>query len=240
MAIRLEDIIPSLLEQGVNTDENVVIGGNLTVSGTTSIAAITQTNLTATGNTVLGDAVTDTTTIKGATTIQTTSASGFTVGAAASGATPAFAVDASTASQVTGLTVVGAATGGTVAVNVTQASGNANLSVDAKGSGTITLNGTGTGNIVAGRALTGVSTSMTGGDTLKSATAVPATAGAVAAGAPITYYSTNLTIEVTSDVPTHTRAKGSICINTGGSSGSTRMYINTDGGTTWTSFTTAA
>lgn len=35
-------------------------------------------------------------------------------------------------------------------------------------------------------------------------------------------------------------AKGSLYINTTGSSTSTRMYINTDGSTTWTNFTTAA
>lgn len=73
-----------------------------------------------------------------------------------------------------------------------------------------------------------------------SGTAVPATAGAVAAGAPITMYSGAIVIEVTSDTPTHTRAKGSICINTGGSSTSTRMYVNTDGAGTWASFTTSA
>lgn len=37
-----------------------------------------------------------------------------------------------------------------------------------------------------------------------------------------------------------TAAKGSLYVNTTGSSASTRMYVNTDGGTTWTSFTTAA
>lgn len=82
--------------------------------------------------------------------------------------------------------------------------------------------------------------SATGAATLKSATAVPATAGAVAAGAAAVLYSTSITVEVTSDVPTHTRPKGSICINTGGSSTSTRMYVNTDGAGTWASFTTSA
>lgn len=89
-------------------------------------------------------------------------------------------------------------------------------------------------------AISGTSVSVTGASTLKSGTAVPATAGAVAAGAPIILYSTSITVEVTSDVPTHTRPKGSICINTGGSSTSTRMYVNTDGAGTWASFTTSA
>jgi len=89
-------------------------------------------------------------------------------------------------------------------------------------------------NVTAAGLLTSASNSV-----WKGGTAVPATAGAVAAGAPITLYSGGITIEVTSDAPTHTRPKGSLCINTGGGSGSTRMYINTDGAGTWTNFTTA-
>ena len=40
--------------------------------------------------------------------------------------------------------------------------------------------------------------------------------------------------------PSFTANKGSIYVNLTGSSSSTRMYVNTDGATTWTSFTTAA
>jgi hypothetical protein len=40
--------------------------------------------------------------------------------------------------------------------------------------------------------------------------------------------------------PTHAAPKGSLYINTTGSSTSTRMYVNTDGSTTWTNFTSAA
>lgn len=39
--------------------------------------------------------------------------------------------------------------------------------------------------------------------------------------------------------PTFAASKGTIYVRLDGSSSSTRMYINTDGGTTWTSFTTA-
>ncbi len=76
--------------------------------------------------------------------------------------------------------------------------------------------------------------------TALSGTAVPATAGAVAAGAPFTGNSNGMTIEWTTDAPTHTRPKGSLCLNLGGSSTSTRAYINTDGAGTWTAITTAA
>lgn len=224
---------------GLYTALPVYIAGDLTVTGTTNIGGISLTDLTTTGNTTLGNAVTDTTAINGATTITSTSASALTVGA--NGATnPVLKIAASTASVATGLGVTGAAAAGGLALAVISSGTNENLTIDAKGSGTVSINATGTGNIVLGRAATGVSTSLTGGDTLKSATAVPATAGAVAAGAPITLYSSGITIEVTSDVPTHTRPKGSICINTGGSSTSTRMYVNTDGAGTWASFTTSA
>lgn len=40
--------------------------------------------------------------------------------------------------------------------------------------------------------------------------------------------------------PTLSAAKGSLYVNTTGSSTSTRMYVNTDGATTWASFTTSA
>lgn len=40
--------------------------------------------------------------------------------------------------------------------------------------------------------------------------------------------------------PTFSAKKGTVYINLTGSSGATRMYINTDGATTWTNFTSAA
>lgn len=43
-----------------------------------------------------------------------------------------------------------------------------------------------------------------------------------------------------SGVPSHTAQKGTLYVRTDGSSSSTRLYINTDAGTTWTNITTAA
>lgn len=40
--------------------------------------------------------------------------------------------------------------------------------------------------------------------------------------------------------PTYSAKKGTLYIRLDGSSVSTRMYVNTDGATTWTSFTSAA
>lgn len=109
-------------------------------------APVTTTDLTATGNTTLGNAVTDTTAINGATTITSTSASALTVGA--NGATnPVLKVNASTASVATGISVTGAAAAGGVAVAVTSSGVNESLLIDAKGSGAISLGTTSNGNI---------------------------------------------------------------------------------------------
>lgn len=49
-----------------------------------------------------------------------------------------------------------------------------------------------------------------------------------------------ITIEAGTGAPAHTAAKGSLYSRLDGSSTSTRLYVNTDGGTTWTNVTTAA
>lgn len=50
----------------------------------------------------------------------------------------------------------------------------------------------------------------------------------------------NFGIYFGSGLPTVSAAKGSIYLRSDGSSTSTRLYVNTDGGTTWTNVTTAA
>jgi len=232
---------------GITNLDSLTLGGDLIVLGTTSFSGgVTEVDLTTTGNTILGNAVTDTTTINGATTIVSTSASALTVGA--NGATnPVLKIDASTTSVATGLGITGAAAAGGVAIAAISSGTDESLTIDAKGTGTIGIGSVSTGavTITPATTITGLLTATAGITSvadivLESGTAVPATAGAVAAGAPVTLYSTGIVIEVTSDAPTHTRPKGSICINTGGTTTSTRMYVNTDGAGTWTSFTTAA
>lgn len=84
-------------------------------------------------------------------TISSTSATALAVGA--NGTTnPVFSVNANTASVATGLTVIGAAAGSRVALTVISSGTNEGLSIDAKGSGTIRLNATGTGAIEFSRA----------------------------------------------------------------------------------------
>jgi len=107
--------------------------------------------------------------------------------------------------------------------------------------GTLAVTGasTFTGAVALNGGATGGAVTSTGAVSAKSGTAVPATAGAVAAGAPITMFSSNISIWVTSDAPTHTATKGDLCINTGGSSASTRLYVN-NGTTNWIAVTTAS
>lgn len=234
-------------ELAIQTTGALSVGGDLTVTGDIVVDDVSIDALTVTGNTILGNAVADTVTITGATTHHSTSAAAFTVGAVAAGVTPVFTIDASTSSAVAGLKITGAVTGGTVAVVATDSGADTNLTINAKGTGTIGIGSVSTGRVTITpvTTITGLVT-LTAGLTsaanaiLKSATAVPATAGAVAAGLPIALYSTTIGIEVTSDAPTHVRAKGSLCINTGGSSTSTRLYVNTDGSTGWAAITTAS
>lgn len=84
-------------------------------------------------------------------TVTSTNASALTVGR--QGATdPVLQVDASTASVATGVKVTGAAAAGGVAVAAISSGTNEAMTIDAKGSGTITIAGTSTGNVVVPRA----------------------------------------------------------------------------------------
>lgn len=67
---------------------------------------------------------------------------------------PAFAVDASTALQAAGLKVKGAVTGGTVAVAAIDSGSNTNLTIDAKGTGTISIGSVSTGGVTIAPTLT--------------------------------------------------------------------------------------
>jgi hypothetical protein len=67
---------------------------------------------------------------------------------------PAFQVDTSTASSATGIKVKAAAAAGGVALSAITSGSNENLSIDAAGTGTVTIGGTSTGSIVLARATT--------------------------------------------------------------------------------------
>lgn len=175
--------------------------------------------------------------ITGVNTITSVSATALAVGRLGA-TTPALVVDASAATSITGIKITSAAAGAGVAIAAVGET-NINTTINAAGSGTLTLNGTATGNIVLGRAATGVSASVTGLLTSRSATATPAAASAVPA---LLFSSTaNLGIYWGTGSPSTalTAAKGSIYIRTDGSTTNDRVYVNTDGSTAWTNITTA-
>lgn len=124
----------------INTNKFTVTeaSGNTAVAGTLIVTGLT----TFSG----GVANTGTLTNTGVLAIVSPSASSLAVGLA--GATnPAFVVDSSTASQAAGLSVTGAATGGTVAVAAIDSGSATNLTLNAKGTGTIGIGSVSTGAV---------------------------------------------------------------------------------------------
>lgn len=86
---------------------------------------------------------------------------------------------------------------------------------------------------------TATTLNVTGKTTVKSATTVPASAGAVAAGIPVQLFSNGPSIYVTSDTPAFSAVKGSLCINTAGSGVGDRLFVN-NGTTNWVAITSAS
>lgn len=171
-------------------------------------------------------------------TITSASASALTVGRLGA-TTPALKIDASAATSVTGLSIASAAAASGTAVAVISSGTDENLTIDAKGAGTITLNGTATGGVTISRAITASSTyTGVGAMTILNATAVPA-GGTAGAGYKLSSTS-NLGVFFGSGVPTLSAAKGSLYLCTDGSSTSTRMFVNSSGSTTWVAVTTAS
>jgi hypothetical protein len=95
-----------------------------------------------------------------------------------------------------------------------------------------------TGNITGGNVLSSAVISAVGAATILSSTAVPA-GGTAGAGYKFSSVA-NLGVFFGSGAPTLSAAQGSLYLRTDGSSTSTRMYVNTNGSTTWTAVTTAA
>ncbi len=132
---------------------------NETLGGINRFDSVRVKNLTVTGTLTASS----TETIAGATTITAASANALAVGA--NGTTnPAFNVATNSASAATGISITSAAAASGVAVVVTSSGTDENLTINAKGSGTVTVNGTATGGITLGRAVT-LSSTLTGGST---------------------------------------------------------------------------
>lgn len=213
---------------------SVSAAGVVTVSSST----VTLTDLTTTGNTTLGNAATDTTAINGATTITTISASGLVVGKNGA-ANPVFQVDASASSIATGVKVTGAAAAGGVSIAAISSGTNESLKIDAKGSGTITIGSVSTGQIQL-QQQTVVNGAFTANGPVGAAKGEALPAGGNANASITATTTSNFGVFFGSGAPTVGAAKGSLYLRSDGTTTNDRAYINTDGGTTWTSLTTAA
>lgn len=161
-------------------NQSITLSGDVTGSGSTAItttvakiAGTTVSGTTGSGNVVFSTNAALITPSIGVATgtgliLTGTSANILTAGRQGS-TTPAFNVDASTATNVTGLNIKAAAAAAGLAVSVTSSGTDENLTIDAKGAGTITFGGTSTGAIVHTRATT-LSAALTyGGVTLTNA-----------------------------------------------------------------------
>jgi hypothetical protein len=93
------------------------------------------------------------------------------------------------------------------------------------------------GNVTGGNVLSSAVVSAVGAATILSGTAIPA-GGTTGAGYKLSS-TANLGIFFGSGAPTLSAAKGSLYLRTDGSAINNRMYVNTDGASTWTAVTTA-
>lgn len=98
--------------------------------------------------------------IGGLASIVSTSATAFTV--ASTSTNYGLQVDESTASAVTGVKIKAGASGTGVAFSTIGGATDEGLKLDAKGAGLLTINGTGTGNVVIGHGLTATTATLTG------------------------------------------------------------------------------
>lgn len=125
------------------------------------------------------------------------------------------------------VTATGNITGGNIL-------GGANVNATTHTGTTVSVSG----NVTGGNVLSGAVVSAVGAATILSGTAVPA-GGTTGAGYKFSSVA-NLGVFFGSGAPTLSAAQGSLYLRTDGSSTSTRMYVNTNGATTWTAVTTAA
>lgn len=202
MPIKIEDMLPGVKENGLNT----AVAVDFSLAPTMSVPA---------GVTISGTSVAPV-------NISSASATALTAGLSGT-SNPGFVVDASTGTSATGVKIKSAAAGGGVAISTISSGTDESLTIDARGAGTIALNGTATGIVTSPRVI-------------KAVTATAATAGGVKAFGMGT---STVGIFWGSGTPTISAGQGSLYLCTDGSSSSTRLFVNSNGSTTWVAITTA-
>lgn len=188
-ALTVGQLAASDLSNGVTGSGAVVLANTPTlitpvlgVANGTSLAlggaTIGSNALAVTGTTALSSTLTST-----AHTITSASANALAVGLNGT-TTPAFNVNASTSLQAAGLNITGAATGGTVAIAAIDSGSNTNITINAKGTGTIGIGSVSTGivTITPATTITGALT-LSGGLNTPLAVAQGGTASATALAA---------------------------------------------------------
>lgn len=147
---------------------DLITAAKLNNDNSVSVGTDTARTITVTHTWTASQTFTGGWTAAAACTVTVASATAFAVGR--QGATdPALLVHSSTASQATGIQITGKAAASGAAIAVISSGTNENLTIDAKGSGSITLGGTSTGAIVLTRGTT-LSAALTyGGVTLSNA-----------------------------------------------------------------------
>jgi len=210
MSVLLEDFVPVVKYEGLNTNKNVDFSGATTVA------------LPA-GTTIAG------TTAAGTSTITSSSANALTVGP--NGATnPALKVDASVGSLAAGLSLTGATAAGNVALAVISSGNDANLLVNAKGTGTIGIGTVSTGAISLGAAttITGA-TGVTGAVTVTSASALSLAVGRLGATTPAFVVDSATGTQVTGLSVTGAATGGTVAVAVIQTAGNANLTINAKG-----------
>lgn len=178
MSVLIEDALPVVKFNGLNTNKNVDFSGATTVA------------LPA-GTTIAG------TTAAGTSTITSTSANALSVGR--QGATnPVLNVNASAATVATGITIVGAAAASGVAIQVTTSGTNEDLTIDAAAAGVIKIGNAATtsGLITLGNATAVGGTSTFGPVTITSASANSFKVGRLGATTPAFHVDSSASTQV--------------------------------------------
>lgn len=194
MSIYIEDALPTVKFNGLNTAKNVDFSGATTVAlpAGTTIAGVTA---------------------AGQTTITSTSANSLAVGPSGT-SNPILNVDSSTGSAVAGINILGATSAGTVAVSVTSSGSNASLTVDAKGNGTVGINtvGTSAGLVTIGNTTAVAGATVNGPMTVKSAVALSLAVGRLGATTPAFQVDSSTGTQVTGLKVTGGAAAGTVAV----------------------------
>jgi len=160
-----------------------------------------------------------------------TNVNAFVVGQTAAGVNPAFTVDTSTGSSVTGVIVKSRVLAGGASLYVTSSGSNEALTIDAKGSGTITLGSVSTGAISLNTATTvGSTLAVSGTLTVTSNSAAAFAVGRLGATTPAFQVNASAGTAVTGLLVTSAAAAGGVAVQVTSGGATESMTIDAKAG----------